>query len=189
MREVILAKTAGFCFGVKRAVDLVERTVSEGKAAATLGPIIHNRHVVDRFAQMGVRELSSLSELKEGETVIIRSHGVAKSVYDEIAWRGISYVDATCPFVERIHELVRKADLEGKRPIIFGQRSHPEVMAIAGWCSDPLCFESPEEVLNWAEENPYELDNAYTAVFQTTSSKDFFEKCSKNLKKVPKRWL
>ena len=184
MRKIILAESAGFCFGVKRAVDLVESTAASGSPAVTLGPIIHNHHVVDRFTSMGVREVKSLEEVRPGETVIIRSHGVAKRIYDEMNARGLNYVDATCPFVERIHKLVAEAEAEGSQPVIFGQKSHPEVLAIAGWCSGPICFENPEEIEAWAQSHPVFREIQVSAVFQTTSSKDFFEICSKNLKKV-----
>ncbi len=183
MRKVYLAETAGFCFGVKRAVELVEETARSGKASATLGPIIHNRHVVDRFTSMGIRELNSLSEAKDGETVIIRSHGVARSEYEELERRGLDFVDATCPFVERIHKLVSQAEKEGSQPLIFGQKAHPEVMAIAGWCEHPICIESPEELEDLLNSSSDLCKKSVSAVFQTTSSQDFFQKCSNILKK------
>ncbi|MBQ1282118.1 MAG: bifunctional 4-hydroxy-3-methylbut-2-enyl diphosphate reductase/30S ribosomal protein S1, partial [Oscillospiraceae bacterium] len=183
MREVILAQSAGFCFGVKRAVETVERAAAEGKRAVTLGPIIHNRHVVSRFADMGIREIANLSEVQNGETVIIRSHGVPKADYEEMERRGIPYIDATCPFVERIHKLVREAEAEGRQPIIMGQREHPEVTAIAGWCSNPIVLETPEELQAWFDSDPKRANIPITLVFQTTSPKEMSKKTKEITKK------
>ena len=184
MKEIILAKSAGFCFGVKRAVETVERAAADGARAVTLGPIIHNRHVVSRFAEMGIREVSDLSEVGDGETVIIRSHGVAKAAYDELERRGIPYIDATCPFVERIHKLVREAEEESRQAIIMGQREHPEVQAIAGWCTHPLVFEEPQELAAWLAEDPSHPEIPISIVFQTTSTKDLSKKSTEIAKKV-----
>ena len=182
--EIRLAKTAGFCFGVNRAVELVEQTIRDGKQAVTLGPIIHNRHVVEQFAEKGVRPVSSIEEIRDGEAVIIRSHGVAKSVYDRLAARGLTVIDATCPFVERIHRLVSEAEKKGRLPIIIGQRSHPEVEAIAGWCGGGIVFESAEELEKWLLAEPKRKDFPVSVVFQTTSTKFLCEKCSEIIKKV-----
>ena len=113
--QIYLAKTAGFCFGVDRAVSLVEQAIRDGKRAVTLGPIIHNRHVVERFARLGVREIASPDEAQPGETVILRAHGVEKAMQEELAARGLEVIDATCPFVEKIHRIVQKAEREGRR--------------------------------------------------------------------------
>ena len=134
--EVILAKTAGFCFGVKRAVDTVYEQAGK-QHVYTYGPIIHNEQVVSDLKKRGVRVLHSkgeLEELKEG-TVIIRSHGVPKEIYDIITSKGLELVDATCPFVRKIHRIVQKAGKEGKQIIITGSAEHPEVEGIRGWCS------------------------------------------------------
>ena len=108
--QIYLAKTAGFCFGVDRAVSLVEQAIRDGKHAVTLGPIIHNRHVVERFAKLGVREIASPDEAQPGETVILRAHGVEKAMQEALAARGLEVVDATCPFVEKIHKIVQRAE-------------------------------------------------------------------------------
>ncbi len=184
MRQVILAKTAGFCFGVNRAVELVEQAARSERRAVTLGPIIHNHHVVRHFADLGVRQVDAISEIEDGETVIIRSHGVPRAAFEALAARGLSVIDATCPFVSRIHKLVAEAEQEGRQPVIIGQKNHPEVLAIAGWCAHPLVFETAEELENWlggAPERPY---LPISMVFQTTSTKDSYEKCSEIAKKV-----
>jgi 4-hydroxy-3-methylbut-2-enyl diphosphate reductase len=151
--SVTVAKNAGFCFGVSRAVELVEQSAASGKQVATLGPIIHNRHVVEKFEKLGVKVIGSPSDAQPGMTVIIRSHGVAKRVIDELETHQVEIIDATCPFVKRIHGIVAKAREEGKLPIIIGTRAHPEVEGIAGWCDDCRIFESPEELENWAKRS------------------------------------
>ena len=131
--NVTVAKTAGFCFGVRRAVDMVEKAAAEKEKAVTLGPIIHNSHVVERFEKMGVRAVDGPDDVQPDTTVIIRSHGVAKSVYTALENKRVNIIDATCPFVKRIHKIVSEAEQEGRRPIIIGTRTHPEIVAIAGW--------------------------------------------------------
>ena len=131
--RITVAKYAGFCYGVSRAVELVEKAAAQGKQVCTLGPIIHNRHVVEKFRQMGVRVAETPEAIPAGSTVIIRSHGVSKAVYQALERQDVEIIDATCPFVKRIHGLVSKAEQEGSLPVIIGTRSHPEVEGIAGW--------------------------------------------------------
>lgn len=134
--EIILAKTAGFCFGVKRAVDTVYQEAGKDHVY-TYGPIIHNAHVVSDLEKKGVKVLHSKEELEnlsEG-TVIIRSHGVSKDIYDLIEEKGLTLVDATCPFVRKIHKIVQAASEKGKQIVIVGSAEHPEVEGIRGWCS------------------------------------------------------
>ena len=133
--SVTVAQSAGFCFGVSRAVEMVEKAAKEGKRTFTLGPIIHNRHVVDRFQEMGIQVIEQPEQAAPGDTVIIRSHGVSKAVYQRLENQGCEILDATCPFVKRIHKLVSQAEEEGKLPIIIGTPTHPEVEGIAGWCN------------------------------------------------------
>ena len=136
--EVIRAKTAGFCFGVKRAVDTVYEQLekaSESTTIYTYGPIIHNEEVVKDMKQKGIIVLQSEAELDaltEG-TVIIRSHGVEKAIYDKLNAKGIKIVDATCPFVKKIHNIVQKESTNGNYIIIVGNPQHPEVEGIRGW--------------------------------------------------------
>ena len=181
--KVTLAKTAGFCFGVDRAVSLVEEAVAAGKRVSTLGPIIHNRHVMDHFAAEGVRELSEPEEAAAGTTVVIRSHGVSRDVYERLSRRGVEIVDATCPFVKRIHKLVIRAEAQGRVPVIIGTPTHPEVQAIAGWCAHPHVFEGPEALENWLREDPSRAHLPLTLVSQTTSTQNLWESCKKIIKK------
>ena len=182
--RVTVAKTAGFCFGVRRAVELVEQAAQQEERAVTLGPIIHNRHVVEHFARMGVRPVDDPAEVEPGATVIIRSHGVGRAVYDALAQKQAKILDATCPFVKRIHTIVSEAEQEGRQPIIIGTRTHPEIVAIAGWCRNPLIFETAEELENWllAGENRPHLP--LVLVSQTTSTKFLWKSCTEIVKKV-----
>lgn len=147
--EVRLAETAGFCFGVRRAVDTVYEQVETCKDEKiyTFGPIIHNEEVVKDLRSKGVEVLNTLEELKalrEG-TVIIRSHGVAKDVYKILEKRGVKCVDATCPFVKKIHKIVEKESAQGKHIIIIGDEKHPEVQGIMGWAGDKVSVVKTEE--------------------------------------------
>lgn len=147
--EVNLARTAGFCFGVRRAVDKVYEEAGK-EQVYTYGPIIHNSEVVSDLEQRGVKVLHSREELEkisEG-TVIIRSHGVAKDIYELIRQKGLHLVDATCPFVLKIHRIVEKASAEGKQILIIGSAEHPEVEGIRGWCSKDVHVISDAEGLS-----------------------------------------
>ncbi|MGN1086229.1 MAG: bifunctional 4-hydroxy-3-methylbut-2-enyl diphosphate reductase/30S ribosomal protein S1, partial [Porcipelethomonas sp.] len=133
MAEIKTAKTAGFCFGVDRAVKLVyEELEKHSGKVATLGPIIHNRDVVEDMKKRGVRIIESVDELEPGEKAVIRSHGVGRKIYDELAQKGNEYIDATCPFVARIHKIVREKSQEGYFILIAGDKNHPEVQGIVG---------------------------------------------------------
>ncbi|MBP3672679.1 MAG: 4-hydroxy-3-methylbut-2-enyl diphosphate reductase, partial [Oscillospiraceae bacterium] len=181
--SVYVAKSAGFCFGVSRAVELVEKAASEGKKVLTLGPIIHNRHVVGKFQQMGVGVIETPEEAGKENTVIIRSHGVSEDVYKRLEKQGCEIIDATCPFVKRIHGIVSRACQEGRMPIIIGTRSHPEVEGIAGWCTDCLIFESPEELQNWIKTANPPADMPICMVSQTTSTEFLWKLCGEIAKK------
>ena len=182
--SVTVAKSAGFCFGVSRAVDMVEKAAEEGKRVVTLGPIIHNRHVVNRFQSMGVGVIESPLEANPGDTVIIRSHGVAKAVYEQLEQRNVKIIDAVCPFVKRIHQIVEKADAEGRLPVIIGTRSHPEVEGIAGWCSHCMIYESAEEMEESLQKGEISPSTPICMVSQTTSTEYLWKKCCLFAKKV-----
>ena len=181
--SITVAKNAGFCFGVSRAVELVEQAASGGKQVFTLGPIIHNRHAVGRFEQMGVKVINSPDQAPAGTTVIIRSHGVSRAVEEALQRQGVQIIDATCPFVKRIHGLVSQAEQEGRLPVIIGTRSHPEVQAIAGWCEKCEVFESPEELQTWADREDVPADLPICMVCQTTSTDFLWKMCGEIAKK------
>ena len=181
--NVTVAKHAGFCFGVNRAVQMVEDQAHTGNPVYTLGPIIHNRHAVARFESMGVHVIETPEEAPAGSTVIIRSHGIAREVQQRLESRDVHIADATCPFVKRIHEIVSKAESQGRFPVIIGTRSHPEVVAIAGWCSDCKVFETPEELENWAKQPDTPSDLPICMVCQTTSTEFLWKMCGQIAKK------
>ena len=182
--SVTVAKSAGFCFGVDRAVGLVEEAARQGQTVATLGPIIHNRHQVGRFREMGVQVIDDPSQAKPDMTVIIRSHGVTRKVYEQLEATGAKIVDATCPFVKRIHGIVSNACAEGALPVIIGTRDHPEVEGIAGWCDQCHIFQTPEELENWAKTLPNPDDLAICMVCQTTSTENLWKMCVEIAKKM-----
>ena len=181
--SVRVAKSAGFCFGVSRAVELVEKAAQEGRKVATLGPIIHNRHVVDKFEKMGVRVIETPEEALPGETVIIRSHGISRAVYERLEAQKVEIIDATCPFVKRIHTIVSRACEEGRLPIIIGTPTHPEVEGIAGWCKDFRVFQDASELEKWVADEKISSYLAICMVSQTTSTESLWKLCGEFAKK------
>ena len=182
--SITIAQSAGFCFGVSRAVELVEKAAAEGKTVVTLGPIIHNRHVVNRFHDLGIQVIDDPAQAQPGMTVIIRSHGVARAVYEALENRGVEILDATCPFVKRIHGIVEKAEAEGRLPIIIGTPSHPEVEGIAGWCRKCCVFETGEELQEWAKNSSIPKEFPISMVCQTTSTEISWKNCVQIAKKL-----
>ena len=147
--QVELAKSAGFCFGVQRAVDTVYKQIEENSAEKiyTYGPIIHNEEVIKDMEKKGVEVILSEEELKQIKSgiVIIRSHGVPKRICDLLDENGVRYVDATCPFVKKIHRIVEEKSRDGYHIVIIGNREHPEVMGIEGWAQGPATIIQTEE--------------------------------------------
>ena len=186
--EVKLAKSAGFCFGVKRAVETVyeqierQKTVRKKLPIYTYGPIIHNEQVVKDLEEKGVKVIGTREELealKEG-IVVIRSHGIGKDICQLIEEKGLICVDATCPFVKRIHNIVEKESAGGKQILIIGNPGHPEVEGIRGWCSTPaITVESEEEMENLQVEYGKEI----CVVSQTTFNYNKFQDLVEILKK------
>lgn len=172
--EVTLAKTAGFCFGVKRAVDKVYELADKEDKVYTFGPIIHNEEVVRDLESKGVQVLNSSDELTEvtDGIVVIRSHGVPKEVYQLMEEKQIRYADATCPFVRKIHKLVEKHSREGRRIVIVGNDHHPEVEGIKGWClTPPIVISTIEEAGNL----PISQSEPICVVSQTTFNYNKFK--------------
>ena len=181
--KVLVAKSAGFCFGVNRAVELVEQAAKSGKRVVTLGPIIHNRHAVQHFADMGVHVIDAPEQAVSGDTVIIRSHGVTRQVQEQLQARGVEIIDATCPFVKRIHNIVSHASEEGHLSVIIGTPTHPEVEGIAGWSKNCVIFSGPEELEKWAKTVELPPDLLICMVCQTTSTESLWNSCVKIAKK------
>ena len=156
MKKIILAKSAGFCFGVKRAVDTVYEHIETDDNLYTYGPIIHNESVVEDMEDKGVRIIDNLSELKDKKTgtLIIRSHGISEKEYKELEGSAVNVVDATCPFVLKIHRIVEEASNAGKQIVIIGDANHPEVKGIIGWCRTPaIVINTVEEAEAFESEN------------------------------------
>ena len=175
--NVELAKTAGFCFGVKRAVDTVYQQIEQyrGEKIFTYGPIIHNEEVIKDLRSHGVEDLNDEEELKtaDADVVVIRSHGVAKYVYDILEERGITCVDATCPFVKKIHKIVAEKSAEGSYIVIVGNGEHPEVQGIRGWAGEQVTVvQTPEDAERF--ELP-DKDQKVCIVAQTTFNYNKFK--------------
>ena len=170
MRELRLAKSAGFCYGVRRAVELAQSAAASGEPSVMLGHIIHNQDVVDRLAAQGLRTVEYPQEVPEGCQVVIRSHGESRAVYEVLKTRGAKILDATCPNVTRIHEIVSQAEKRGRQPVIVGTPDHPEVQAIAGWCRHPVVVSGAEDLTKWLSEDPKREKLPLTFVSQTTST-------------------
>ena len=176
--EVILAKSSGFCFGVKRAVDKVYEQIGENKKIYTYGPIIHNEEVVKDLEEKGVHVLNSKEELESltAGSVVIRSHGVSKEIYDIIERKGLDCIDATCPFVKRIHNIVQKESENGRRIIIIGNDGHPEVEGIKGWaCSPATVIESVDEADNFTAKEHEKLCIVSQTTFNYKKFQDLVE--------------
>ena len=181
--KVTLAKSAGFCYGVRRAVELAERTAEEGRPCVMLGSIIHNKDVIARLAEKGLTAVERPEDVPEGSAVIIRSHGEGRAVYDQLRARGVEILDATCPNVTRIHQIVAQAEETGRQPVIVGTPDHPEVTAIAGWCSHPVVVSGAEELEKWLVQDEKRRNLPLTFVSQTTSTRKIWDDCVKKAKK------
>ncbi len=180
--KVKTAETAGFCFGVKRAIDKVyELTGTEQKPIFTLGPIIHNEEVVADLEKKGVHviteeDLDTPEEDLRNSIVVIRSHGVGKPVYDKLKEKGISCVDVTCPFVLKIHRIVEKESLAGNHVIIIGDRDHPEVRGICGWCRGSYTvIKNQEEAEAFVPQKGKKISIVSQTTFNYNKFKDLVE--------------
>ena len=168
--EITIGEHAGFCFGVRRAVDKAFAGAKEGLPCVTLGPLIHKPQEVARLESAGVRSVDSLDEVQPGQTVIIRSHGVTPGVYDACRARGIEVIDCTCPHVSHIHQLVRAYSEQGDAVIIVGEADHPEVVGIAGWAGGEVFILPDRQAAQQAG-----LPQRALVVAQTTIRRDRFE--------------
>ena len=182
--KVIVAKTAGFCFGVERAVEQVYEQIekNDGRPIYTYGPIIHNEEVVRDLEEKGIRVIETEEELKalKDSVVIIRSHGVGKHIYDLLQQQGIQIVDATCPFVKKIHRIVSEQNENGRRVIIVGNGKHPEVEGIKGWGNDDtLVIETAEEFEKLQISDGEKLCIVAQTTFNYNKFQDLVEKISK----------
>lgn len=185
MQKITLAKTAGFCFGVNRAVNLLENLVENGEKACTLGPIIHNPQVISHFESHGVRVIDSPDDCHADETLVVRTHGVEKAVLSAVEESGRPFLNATCPFVTKIHKIVRENSTPENVTLIAGDSRHPEVVGIRSYCNGrSFVFNSYEELLSILENHPNLDENGLILVSQTTFSIKSFKKCVKKIKMV-----
>ena len=185
MKEVLIAENAGFCFGVKRAMNMAQKELEEKKdiSVYALGPLIHNKQAVEKYENMGLITIDEIDDIQESSDseMIIRSHGVPKRVYDEAEAKGIQVVDTTCPFVRKIHYIVNKGEEDNKSIILLGDSRHPEVIGINGWCKDKaIIFKELEEVKNY----DFDKSKEYIVVSQTTMNEKNFDLIIQYLKSL-----
>ena len=180
---ITLAKSAGFCFGVRAAVSLAEKTAQASQTEVyTLGPIIHNKHVIEHLERLGVYAMDAAKDVPENSTVIIRSHGAPRSEIEILEQKNAKIMDATCPDVKKIHRILMEEEEKGRQVLIFGKPKHPEIIAAAGWCVSPVILPDTEALEQWitAKEN---REKNISIVFQTTELRGNLEKSEKILKK------
>ena len=175
-----IAKTAGFCFGVKNALNIAKTCLKKNRVCS-LGNIINNPIVVNRLELKGLRVVNAVCEVKDFETLVIRSHGVVPTVYDEIKQRRLKFQDATCPFVKRIHKLVFKASQEGKTILIAGDCYHPEVEGIKGYCNKYFVFANLLELRNLFKQFDLGKKRLFV-VAQTTVDLKIWQECEDYIK-------
>ena len=182
MRELIVAESAGFCFGVRRSVEMAETLLLDGPCAS-FGMLIHNEDVIRRLAEQGMRTVDDISSVMPGERILIRAHGVPPETLTGLQEKGAVIYDATCPKVMFIHRIVERASAEGRFVLIIGMKSHPEVEAIRARCAQFAVLENPEETEEWLDHHPESGDLPITVVVQTTQTKKNFEQCTDLIKK------
>ena len=182
--KITVANSAGFCFGVNRAVQMIYRLLNVGKQVYTLGPIIHNPQMVDKLAKRGVQIVNDPAEVPQGGTLVIRSHGVPKAILEQINALHLDYADATCPFVAKIHRIVSDATKNNEVVFIAGNATHPEVEGIRGHCGECLVFKNAEELTEIVNKFPNLHDKPICVVPQTTFRVDEWENCLKIIKRV-----
>ncbi|MEG0875599.1 MAG: bifunctional 4-hydroxy-3-methylbut-2-enyl diphosphate reductase/30S ribosomal protein S1 [Oscillospiraceae bacterium] len=184
MKKLIVAESAGFCFGVSRSVKLAEDTLQSSQSPCySLGELIHNDFVVRELQSRGLAVAQCADEIPPNSCAVIRSHGVVQSEYDKLREKNITIVDATCPKVRKIHEIVSKAAEAGRTPIIIGTENHPEVVAIRDRCDEAFVFDKTEKFQAWLENDPNNRHKALSLVFQTTQTQEILKQTKNIIKK------
>ena len=181
--KVILAGSAGFCYGVERAVKLAEQVAAEKGGCVMLGSIVHNANVVRDLAANGARQVTLAEEIRPGDTVLIRAHGERHETLERLTEMGVEQVNATCPNVMHIQALVAQADREGRTPVIIGEPQHPEVMGVASYSARSLIFEGQEAIREWLSQDSARRDIPLSVVAQTTCIRSVWESSANFLKK------
>jgi len=182
--EIITARSAGFCFGVRRAVKMAEQAAEQYGGCVSLGPLIHNDDAVRELERRGVRVVDSVDEVREGEAVVIRSHGVGPQVYEQLKAKNAVIIDATCPDVAKVHKRAQEEAAAGRKVFVVGEAKHPEVTAISAWCGGAEVFETPEDAERFAKAYPAFADMPVSLVCQTTALRANFEFSVKFIKKL-----
>ncbi|MDR0879712.1 MAG: 4-hydroxy-3-methylbut-2-enyl diphosphate reductase [Clostridioides sp.] len=179
--EVRISDNAGFCFGVKRAMKMAWNEVNEKENVYSLGPLIHNTQVVSKYEGMGLNTVNELESVPTGTHMIIRSHGVGESVYKESEQKNLDVIDTTCPFVKKIHNIVKEYKSRGYKIIVIGDKDHPEVIGINGWCGDSATI-----INTISELRDLDLDKSknYCVVAQTTLNSSLYNEITEELKNM-----
>ena len=183
MSRVILARSAGFCFGVSRSVRMTEELLGRGPCRS-LGEVIHNDDVMDALVERGLSVAGDVGEIRPGERVIIRAHGASRAERERLDALGCEICDATCPFVEKIHAIVCEASERGRTVVVIGAAGHDEVRGICGWCDSPLVFSDAGELREWLWSDEKRATLPITVVSQTTQTAENFSECEKLIKNV-----
>ena len=183
MKELIVAKSAGFCFGVSRSVKMAEEMLAAEQNCYSLGELIHNDDVVRHLQSEGLTVVDGPEQIPPGASVIIRSHGVSRTEFEAVQRTGATVYDATCPKVKRIHEIVAEASAEGRQPVIIGAADHPEVRAICGWCEAPIVVNDAAELAARIADGTIDCAKPLTVVIQTTQTQEKLLECQKIIKK------
>lgn len=182
--EIKLAKTAGFCFGVNRAVDMLYKMVENGEKVCTLGPIIHNPQVISDLESKGVKIVSDENDVPQDTKLVIRTHGVEKKVIDKLNEKNVDFCDATCPFVRKIHKIITENSNENTLVLIAGDENHPEVQGIRSYCKgESIVFRNSDDLEKIAENGEKYFEKEIIVVWQTTFNTVEYEKCLKKIKK------
>ncbi|MEG1835616.1 MAG: bifunctional 4-hydroxy-3-methylbut-2-enyl diphosphate reductase/30S ribosomal protein S1 [Oscillospiraceae bacterium] len=185
MQKITLAKTAGFCFGVDRAINMLEKLVEDGKSVCTLGPIIHNPQVTESFEQRGVKIVKHPEKCAKDDILVVRTHGITKELLENVQNISPNFCNATCPFVTKIHKIVSENSTENNVTLIAGDKTHPEVIGIRSYCNGKsFVFNSIDELEKIIDKYPKLDKNGLILVSQTTFSINSFEKCVKKIKLV-----
>lgn len=183
--KILLAESAGFCFGVKNAVDKAEKSYKSDENVFTYGPIIHNNTVVEDLKKKGIGVINNIEETRAGDKIIIRSHGISKNEHEKLKEAGVDIIDATCPYVKHIHKIVEEKDSEGYKIIIIGDPDHPEVKGIDGWCGNCAAIINSEEDLESIKEGMGKI----CVVSQTTYNEDRWYSIINKIVKLSKEIL
>ncbi|MDO5011630.1 MAG: 4-hydroxy-3-methylbut-2-enyl diphosphate reductase, partial [Intestinibacter bartlettii] len=180
--EVKIAKNAGFCFGVKRAMQMASDELDDTSTKVySLGPLIHNKQAVSKYEEKGLKVVEEIENIPSNERVIIRSHGVGENIYNEAENKSVKIVDTTCPFVKKIHKIVNDFYKKGYKIIIIGNKTHPEVVGINGWChNSAIVIKTIEEI----DSIEFDKNAKYCVVSQTTVDIDKYEEIISKLKNI-----